>query len=83
MDKVVILAGSLGGMDAFKEVLKKLPNNFTFPVVYIFHQKIKGHAFLKEIQNLTDLKVQEIKHNTPIESGNVYLSPPNKHVLIS
>lgn len=83
MEKIIVLGGSLGGMDAFKSILNQLPTNYKYPIIYLFHQKIKGHAYLKELRQLTDLNVQEIRHNDSIKPGNLYVSPPNKHVLIN
>lgn len=78
-----MFGGSLGGTDAFKKILKQLPSDFKHPIVYIFHQKIKGLSFLKEIQSLSSLEVIEIQHNTSVTPGKIFISPSNKHVLIS
>jgi len=79
-----IIAGvSAGGMEALKTVLTLLPGNFRLPVIVIQHMHPYSENYLVQFLNeRCRLVVKEAEEKERIESGQIYIAPPNYHLLI-
>lgn len=83
VQKVVLLGGSWGGIQASLQILEKLPATYPFPIVLVLHRlrNAEGnlqHIFKKRLQ----LGVQEVEDKMPLQPSQVYLAPANYHVLL-
>ena len=81
--RAVVMGGSAGALDALSQILPGLPKDFAFPIFIVVHVPAQKDSLLAEVlQNKCQLKVHEAEDKEPIEPGNVYLAPPDYHLLI-
>jgi len=80
--EIVIIGASLGGLHAVKTIIKTIPANFPVPLVIVLHREPRADLTLQTL--LTDygtLKVIEPEDKDEIKAGNIYLAPPNYHLM--
>lgn len=81
---VVVVAASLGGLDALTRLLSALPGEFAVPIVVVQHLASDYRSYLADILNTrTPLRVQWAAHRERIAPGNAYIAPPDHHVTIT
>lgn len=81
--KFIILGGSAGSFQVIFGIIKKLPSNFSIPILIVIHRgKYKNTHIEEVITQQSKLKVKEVKDKELIENGVVYLAPADYHVLI-
>ena len=73
---------SAGGLDAVCAILGGLPAGFGMALVVIQHRSKDSEALCDVLQDCTPLPIQEVVDKTPLEPGNVYLAPPDYHLLL-
>jgi two-component system, chemotaxis family, CheB/CheR fusion protein len=75
---VVGVGASAGGLDAFKKLLKEMPEQSGIAWVLVQHLDASHQSLLPDIlQKVTAVPVIEIKHDTEIEPDNIYIIPSN------
>lgn len=73
---VVLLAG-LGGPDAVRQLLKKLPEGFPRPVLIVQRLDAGQHdKLVGQMARASAMPVQLATADTVLEAGNVYVVPP-------
>jgi two-component system chemotaxis response regulator CheB len=81
--KLIVIGGSWGGIQASIAILKKLPADFSIPVLLVLH-RLKN--FESELHGIfgrkIQLQVKEVDEKELIKPGFVYIAPANYHVLI-
>jgi two-component system, chemotaxis family, protein-glutamate methylesterase/glutaminase len=81
--KAILIGGSWGGIKASMSILSALPASYGIPIILVLH-RLKN--FDSDLHGLFGrkmaLKVREIDEKEKVEAGNVYLAPPNYHVLL-
>lgn len=80
--EMVVIGTSLGGLEAVKAIIEKLPADFPLPIVIVQHREESADETLQLL--LTDygnLKVIEPEDKDEIKTGNIYLAPPGYHLL--
>lgn len=83
MFKAVVIGASAGGMHTINKLLSKLPENFLLPIIIVQHIAPTSDNYLIEFLNKnTKLNVKEVDEKEIIKKGNIYLAPPNYHILI-
>ena len=76
---VVGIGASAGGLDAFKKLLKAIPENSGMAYVLVQHLDPNHESMLPEIlQKVTKLPVLEISDDIKVESNHIYVIPSNK-----
>jgi two-component system chemotaxis response regulator CheB len=81
---VVVMAASLGGIQATSQVLSRLPANFPVPIVVVQHLHPTYPSQLAELLNQrTPLSVQWAQSQDRLRAGTVYVAPPDRHVLVT
>ena len=81
---VVAFAASAGGINALMEVLERLPRGFPAAVVIVQHLDPRHRSLMADImQRHCALDVRQAAEGDRIEAGNVYIAPPNLHVLVT
>jgi two-component system, chemotaxis family, protein-glutamate methylesterase/glutaminase len=81
--EVVAIGASLGGLTAIQIILGGLPASFRCPIVLTQHRKAEVDGRLVELLNgYSTLPVVEPDDKEPILPGQVYLAPPNYHLII-
>ncbi len=83
MFDAVVIGVSMGGLQALKVILPRLPKNFAIPVIVVLHQSTTIDSSLAVLLNgMFEIDVKEAELNEKIEAGYVYLSSPGYHLLI-
>lgn len=81
--KFVVMGSSLGGLSALQTVLAQLPANFILPIAIVLHRhKNSDFTLQRLLQEKSLLPIHEVEDKDEIVSGNVYLAPPDYHLLI-
>jgi two-component system, chemotaxis family, protein-glutamate methylesterase/glutaminase len=81
--EIIVIGGSLGGIEASIEILKSLPSDYPVPVILVLH-RLRGSAggLVNIFNNALQLKVKEVDEKEEIKNGLVYIAPANYHTLI-
>jgi two-component system, chemotaxis family, protein-glutamate methylesterase/glutaminase len=81
--EIIVIGGSLGGIEASIEILKNLPSNYPVPIVLVLH-RLRGNAggLVNIFSNALNLKVKEVDEKEEIKNSSVYIAPANYHTLI-
>ena len=81
---VVAVGASAGGLEAFSQLLRAIPNNTGMAFIFIQHLDPKHHSMLSELLAKTsDMPVLEAKNGASIRGNHVYVIPPNVNMGIS
>src|SRR4051812_20039676 len=79
--EVVVVATSLGGLEALGELLAPLADDFPVPVVVVQHVGAQSH--LPELlARQTRLAVRHAVSGEPLRASTIYVAPPGLHLLI-
>ena len=81
--EAIVIGVSSGGMKAMKIMFSLLPENFSTPIIIVQH--INAHSdnqWIKLLNDKSNLPIKEADEKEQIEKGNVYIAPPNYHLLI-
>lgn len=81
--KAVVIGASSGGLNAMKVLLPALPAGFSLPVILVQHVGVHSEAYWINLLNtMSKLDIKEAEEKDMIEKGNVYIAPPNYHLLV-
>ena len=79
---VVGIGASAGGLDAFKKLLKSIPDDSGMAYVLVQHLDPKHESLLPDLlQKVTNLPVLEITHDMKVEPNHIYVIPSNKMMV--
>ena len=80
--ELVIIGGSAGSLKVILEMIKKLNDKISVPVLLVLHRKAHSTNILQALlQQLSPLDVVEIDDKTEIENNKIYITPADYHVL--
>lgn len=82
--EIVAIGSSVGGPQALKTILEKIPRNFPIPIVIVQHMT-QGfiNGFAKWLDTNTHLKIKNPTHNEILMKGHVYFAPDGYHMEIA
>ncbi len=81
---LVVVGSSAGGIEALSTLLGGLKADFPAPVVLAQHLDPARPSHLQTIlQRKTELPIVLVTDSAPLEIGNVYVVPANRHVVVS
>jgi len=73
--ELVIIGVSTGGPGCLQEILQSIPPSFSVPIVVAQHMPARfTSVFADRLNNLCQLKVQELTQLSVLEAGNVYIA---------
>lgn len=76
---VVGIGASAGGLDAFKKLLKAIPEDSGMAYILVQHLDPAHESILTELlQRITKIPVQEITDNVQVAPNHIYIIPSNK-----
>lgn len=76
---VVGIGASAGGLDAFKRLLKAIPENSGMAYILVQHLDPAHESILADLlQRVTTIPVQEIADNMEVAPDHIYIIPSNK-----
>lgn len=81
--EAIVIGTSAGGLNAIKNILEKLPEYFPVPILIVQHLKADSEDFwIKNLDAHCKIRVKEAEEKEKIAKGNVYIAPPDYHVLL-
>lgn len=81
--EILIIGGSAGSLDVLLKVLPDLNADLAFAIVLVLHRKSGRDSMLTELlSSKTNLRVKELDEKEEIKAANIYIAPPNYHLLI-
>jgi two-component system, chemotaxis family, protein-glutamate methylesterase/glutaminase len=82
--EIVAIAASAGGLTALSRVLSNLPATFGAAIVAVQHLDPRHRSLLAEIiGRRSSLPVHQAVNGSHVRPGQVYLAPPDHHLLIN
>jgi two-component system chemotaxis response regulator CheB len=81
--RAIVIGTSAGGFSALSAILQDLPSDFPIPVVIVQH-RAKDQSYLLEdlLQAKCQIKIKQADEKEEIQPGQVYLAPPDYHLLV-
>ena len=80
---IVGVGGSAGGMDAFIQILRNLPDDLHATFIFVCHLDPHHESALTEIfQRESKLPVVTVSEAISVKRGHVYVLPPNKQLTL-
>jgi two-component system chemotaxis response regulator CheB len=81
---VVVIAGSLGAMDALRQIMTGLPEDFPACVLIVLHSSSTGPSTVLDIlQRYTRLGVRYATEGEKPKPGVIYLAVPDRHLELA
>ncbi|MGP1386358.1 MAG: chemotaxis protein CheB [Thainema sp.] len=81
---IVGIGASAGGLEAYTNLLRELPNDSGMAFVLIQHLKPDTPSMLSDILvRVTEMPVEQITDNLTVQPNHVYVIPPDKQMTIS
>jgi two-component system, chemotaxis family, protein-glutamate methylesterase/glutaminase len=81
---IVVIGGSAGSIEAVTEVVKNLPPEFPGSVFVVVHFPASVTSTLPRILSRAGpLPARHARDGEPIESGRIYVAPPDSHLLLT
>jgi two-component system chemotaxis response regulator CheB len=82
--QIVGMVASTGGPRALQNVLKELPSDFPAPIAVVQHITASFHGgFVRWLDSACRLSVQVAQNGQQPIPGNVYVAPPDYHLLVT
>lgn len=81
--EAIVMGVSSGGMNAMRVMFSQLPKHFNTPIIIVQHVGIHSdNKWIEIINKDCHLNVKEADEKEKIEKGNIYIAPPNYHLLV-
>lgn len=81
--EIIVVGASWGGLAAIRALLGALPRGFGIPIVVVQHRHRDSESQLgRFIARHTDMPVCDVEDKMPVESGRLYVAPPDYHTLV-
>ena len=81
--KAIVLGASAGGLQAISTILMELEEGFNVPILIVQHLSPHSDNYMvTHLNHLCRLNVKEAEEKEKILPGNVYIAPPNYHMLV-
>lgn len=79
----IVIGASAGGVEALNTLLPMLPKTLRPAVLIVMHLHANQPSLLPELFGARcALPVREAEDKMPVEPGNVYVAPPDYHLLV-
>ena len=84
ISNVVMIGGSLGGLDAAKAVLSEVPASFPHPILVVLHRAktSQGQALNRSIEQVTRMPICEAEDKMRLKEGHIHIAPADYHLFI-
>lgn len=81
--KAIVMGTSAGGLFVLFDLLKHLPVDYPLPIIIVQHRSKDQRDLLEEVlQNRCRIHIHQAEEKESIIAGNVYIAPPDYHLLI-
>ena len=79
--RMVVVGVSAGGLAALRTLVGGLPADFELPVAVVQHRSKESDLLCELLQECSPLSVREVNDKEEVRTGNVYVAPPDYHLL--
>jgi two-component system chemotaxis response regulator CheB len=80
---IIVIGGSAGAIEPLKNLVKQFPPDFTGAVFVVLHSYPRTRSLLPEILSGSGpLRALLPEDGNPIQSGRIYVAPPDHHLVI-
>lgn len=80
--KAIVIGGSAGGIEAVTVLLSALPRPLLVPVLVVLHIAASSRARWPIVFRASTAPVLEAEDKDVADPGNVYVAPPDYHLLV-
>lgn len=81
--QVVAIGGSAGSLETVLAMTQALPTHMRAVIIIVLHRKNDPESILKNLLSYkTQAPVREVEDKDDIQPGNIYIAPPDYHLLI-
>jgi len=81
---IVGIGASAGGLEAFTQLLRALPNDTGMAFVFVQHLDPTHETVLTDLlSKATRMPTSQVEDGTPVRPDHVYVIPPNHSLTIS
>ncbi len=81
--EAIVIGVSSGGLNVMKIIFARLPADFKTPVIIVQHISSRSeNQWIQLLNDKSKLHIKEADEKEKIEKGNIYIAPPNYHLLI-
>jgi two-component system, chemotaxis family, CheB/CheR fusion protein len=81
---IVGIGASAGGLEAFTQLLRALPNNTGMAFVFVQHLDPTHETILTDLlSKVTGMPTSQVQDGTPVQPDHVYVIPPNHSLTVS
>lgn len=81
--EAVVIGVSSGGMKALKAIFSALPGDLNIAIMIVQHLSPRSDKeWIRLLNAQSNLNIKEADEKEKIEKGNVYIAPPNYHLLV-
>ena len=81
--EAVVIGASTGGTEAMLQIFKTLSPEFPLPIFAVQHlHPLQDKATIVKFNENCTISIKEAEEKECIKPGQVYLAPPNYHLLI-
>ncbi|WP_088893343.1 chemotaxis protein CheB [Leptolyngbya ohadii] len=81
---IIVIGASAGGVEALVDLVAKLPSDLTAAMFIAVHFPASSTSLLPQIlSRLHTLPAHHAVDGEPIQTSQIYIAPPNHHLLIS
>lgn len=83
LKKVVVIASSMGGPQAVRQIIPKMPKNFPAAIIIVQHMS-KGftESLAKSLDRISEITVKEAVDKESLAKGVAYIAPQGYHLYI-
>jgi hypothetical protein len=82
LKKIIVFGGSAGSIQALCTILSALPADLEAALLAVIHTGEEQNQLGQVFERCTDLKVIVVNEAVQLNPGCLFLSPPNKHLLV-
>ncbi|MEJ1972109.1 MAG: chemotaxis protein CheB [Lacunisphaera sp.] len=80
---MIVVGGSLGGCEALRTILQRLPAGYRRPIAVVLHRhKDSDGLLVPTLQRGCAIPVKEPEDKEPIRPGHVYVCPGDYHLML-
>lgn len=83
IERIIVMGASTGGFEAFKKIIKGLPDDFNTPIFIVWHTAPNIRGILPNVLNeVNTIYAAHAYDNEPIKPNRIYIAPPDHHLLV-
>jgi two-component system chemotaxis response regulator CheB len=79
---IVVIGASYGGVEAMQKLFANLPSTIPAAILTVLHIGPHPSQFPDLLNDCSGLPARHARHGEPIRAGNIYVAPPDHHLLV-